>query len=55
MSIIDNLINDDNEGFRNEIRTALFDKIKEKIQDKKIEMSNTLYDDPIDEEPEASE
>jgi hypothetical protein len=49
MSIIDNLLNNDNEGFRKEIHSALYNKIKEKLQDKKVEMAMTLYDEPCEE------
>lgn len=45
MSIIDSLLNNSNEEFRNEIHSALYNKIKEKLQDKKSEMAKTLYDE----------
>jgi len=45
MSIIDSLLNNSNEEFRNEIHSALYNKIKEKLQDKKLEMAKTLYDE----------
>jgi len=45
MSIVDNLLQDNAEEFRNEIHSALYNKIKEKLQDKKLEMAKTLYDE----------
>jgi hypothetical protein len=45
MSIVDNLLQDNAEDFRKEIHAALYDKIKEKLQDKKLEMAKTLYDE----------
>jgi len=32
-----------------EIHSALYNKIKEKLQDKKTEMAMTLYDEPCEE------
>lgn len=50
MSIIDSLLKDDSDEFRKEIHSALYNKIKEKLQDKKTEMAMTLYDeDPCEE------
>jgi len=51
MSYIDHLINDDSEEFRKHIHSALFDRIKEKLEHKKIEMASTLYDELPEEEP----
>lgn len=45
MSIIDSLLKDDSDEFRKEIHAALYNKIKEKLQDKKTEMAMTLYDE----------
>jgi len=55
MDYIEKLINDDNEGFRGEIHSALYNKIKEKLQDKKIELAATLYDEIPDQPEESSE
>jgi hypothetical protein len=45
MSIVDSLLQDNAEDFRKEIHAALYDKIKEKLQNKKLEIASTLYDD----------
>jgi hypothetical protein len=55
MSIIDSLLKDDSDEFRKEIHSALFNKIKEKLQDKKTEMAMTLYDEEPCEECEEQQ
>jgi hypothetical protein len=56
MSIVDSLLQDNAEDFRKEIHSALFNKIKEKLQSKKTEMASSLYDEqPCEECEEASQ
>jgi hypothetical protein len=55
MSIIDSLLKDDSDEFRKEIHSALYNKIKEKLQDKKTEMAMTLYDEEPCEECEEEQ
>jgi hypothetical protein len=55
MSIIDSLLQDNSDDFRKEIHSALFNKIKEKLQDKKTEMAMTLYDEEPCEECEEQQ
>ena len=55
MSIIDSLFKDDSDEFRKEIHSALYNKIKEKLQDKKTEMAMTLYDEEPCEECEEQQ
>lgn len=55
MSIIDSLLRDDSDEFRKEIHSALYNKIKEKLQDKKTEMAMTLYDEEPCEECEEEQ
>jgi|LauGreDrversion4_2_1035121.scaffolds.fasta_scaffold2986523_2 hypothetical protein len=55
MSIIDSLLKDDSDEFRKEIHSALYNKIKEKLQDKKTEMAMTLYDEEPCEECEEQQ
>jgi len=55
MSIIDSLLKDDSDEFRKEIHSSLYNKIKEKLQDKKTEMAMTLYDEEPCEECEEQQ
>jgi hypothetical protein len=55
MSIIDSLLKDDSDEFRKEIHSSLYNKIKEKLQDKKTEMAMTLYDEEPCEECEKQQ
>jgi hypothetical protein len=52
---IDSLINDDAEAFRKHIQDSLYNKIKEKIQDKKSEIAMSLYDEEDDEHEDRPE
>ena len=46
---------DNSDEFRKEIHSALYNKIKEKLQDKKTEMAMTLYDEEPCEECEEEQ
>lgn len=51
MSTIDSLLNDNTEEFRKQIHDLLYDKIKDKLQAKKTEISASLYDESSENEP----
>lgn len=50
---IENLINGNSDDFRKDIQTALYDKVKDRLQDMKVEVAMTLYDDEIPEDQES--
>lgn len=49
---IDSLLNNKQENFRKEIHDSLYYKIKEKLEDKKLEIASALYQNNIPEENE---
>ena len=55
MTLIDSLMQDNSDEFRKEIHSALYNKIKEKLQDKKTDMAMTLYDEEPCEECEEEQ
>lgn len=51
MNIVDSLLSNNQEEFRNQIHAALYAKIKDALAEKKVEIASSLYN--IDEECES--
>jgi hypothetical protein len=50
MNIIDSLLDNNQEEFRNQINSALFVKIKDALAKKRVEVASSLYDNTDEEE-----
>lgn len=50
MNIIDSLLDNNQEDFRNQIHSALYAKIKDALAEKRIEVASSLYANTDEEE-----
>ena len=50
MNIIDSLLDNNQEDFRNQIHSALFVKIKDALAEKRVEVASSLYANTDEEE-----